>query len=153
MATIKIVLRQKSNQEGDYPLALRITKERKSLFIYTEYYIKKTEWDKTKKEVKKNHSNSVRLNNLLLSRLAKANGVLIDLESTNEPYSLHTLKEKIAGKLAGKSSHVSFFDFADEYFQTMLSSGSYQRQSAEQPAISHFKRFLGQLFLQRPELV
>jgi len=139
MATIKVVLRQKPNKKGEYPLALRITKDRKSSFLHTDIFIKAGEWDEIKETVRKNHPNSVRLNNLLHKKLSEAKDILIDFESKQKPYSLHAVKEKVSGRF----KPYTFFDFADEYFQTMLSAGSYQRKSAEQPAISHFKRFLG----------
>lgn len=42
MAVIKIVLKKSHRQEGIYPLLIRITKNRKSTFIYLEHSIKDT---------------------------------------------------------------------------------------------------------------
>jgi len=39
MATIKAVLRRKKNAKGLYPIAVRVTKNRKSSFISTGQYV------------------------------------------------------------------------------------------------------------------
>lgn len=58
MSSVKIVLRKKKNKEGKYPLALRITKDRKSSYIHLGYDVLETEWDEEKQRVKKSHPNS-----------------------------------------------------------------------------------------------
>ena len=39
MASVKVILRKEEKQDGTYPLAIRITKSRKSSYIYLEYSI------------------------------------------------------------------------------------------------------------------
>lgn len=65
MANIKIVLRKEKKKDGTSPLAIRITKDRKSSFIYLEYSVFEKDWDTSVGLVKKSHPNSARLNNLL----------------------------------------------------------------------------------------
>ena len=68
--SIKIVLRRKKDKNGNYPpvhpLALRITKDRRSSYVYLGYSIKDSEWDKKAQTVKSSHPNSKRLNAFLL---------------------------------------------------------------------------------------
>ena len=64
MATIKAVLRKKKNAKGLYPIAIRITKNRKSSFISTGQYIEEKHWDASERCVKSTHPNSKRLKQL-----------------------------------------------------------------------------------------
>ncbi|PLX13619.1 MAG: integrase, partial [Marinilabiliales bacterium] len=65
MASVKIVLRKKKNSKGEYPIAIRITKDRKTSYIYTGKYVLEEQWDISEQKVKKNHPNNKRLNNFL----------------------------------------------------------------------------------------
>ncbi len=65
MATIKIVLRKKKNKDGTLPLALRITKDRRSTFIHLGYSVQEKDWDKVPQRVRRTHPNSARLNFLV----------------------------------------------------------------------------------------
>ena len=138
MATVKIVLRQKPNSKGEYPLALRITKDRKSTFKHTDIFLPLKDWDPIKEVVRKSHSNSVRLNNLLHKKLSEAKDIVIDHESKQKPYSLSTIKTKVVGR----KNQITFFEFAYDYFKTMEKADNYNRKSAEKPALSHLKAFL-----------
>ncbi len=76
----KIVLRKKQNKEGRYPLAVRITKNRQSTYIYIGHYIDIKLWDERNKIVRKSHPNSNRLNNLLMTKLIEVNKLLLELQ-------------------------------------------------------------------------
>ena len=62
-SSIKLILRKKPNKQGLLPLVIRITKNRKSTYLYTGHYIDSEFWDETNRKVKKSHPNSLRLNN------------------------------------------------------------------------------------------
>ncbi len=47
----KIMLRKKPNKQGQYPLAIRITKNRQSNYMYIGHYIDLKYWDKKNKIV------------------------------------------------------------------------------------------------------
>lgn len=66
MAQIKIVLRQKLAKDGTLPLCSRITKDRKTSYVYLGNNIHETDRDKNTQRVKTTHPNSTRLNNFLL---------------------------------------------------------------------------------------
>ena len=71
-ASAKIVLRKKPNSKGLYPLAIRITKNRRSTYKLMGNYIDLEYWDSKNIKVKKSHPNSESLNNLLTSKLSEA---------------------------------------------------------------------------------
>lgn len=54
-ASVNVVLRKKANKQGQYPIAILITKYRKFSFISTGQYISEKFWDQTHQNVK-NHT-------------------------------------------------------------------------------------------------
>lgn len=137
MASVKIVLRKKQNQDKTYPLAIRITKDRKSSFIHLGYSIKLTDWESKEQRVKKSHPNSTRLNNLILKKLSDANNSMIDLEVQKSNVTSKAVKHKIK-PIAGPT----FFEQANVYLANLKQSGKFNRISAEGPRIKRFKEFL-----------
>ncbi|MFN6329722.1 MAG: Arm DNA-binding domain-containing protein, partial [Chitinophagales bacterium] len=81
MASIKLILRNdKVGKTGEAPLYLRLIKDRKTKFISLGVRLQPNEWDEDKQRVKKNHSNSARINALLAQKVAEAEGQVADLE-------------------------------------------------------------------------
>ncbi len=138
MATsITIVLRKKKKADGTFPLALRITKDRKSSFIYLGYYINESDWDSDKQRVKKSHTNSVRLNNFLIAKLAEASGKSLEEETIKNEVSSKAIKLKVK-----PSSSSNFFEQADLYLNALKDAGKYNQYTADKPRIKHFREFL-----------
>lgn len=138
MSSVKIVLRKKITQEGKYPLALRITHNRKTSYIYLHKNVHLKEWDRVNSRVKSSHPNSSRLNNFLIKRLADAHNTLLELEMKHPEVSLDMIRKA----MDGEKQTITFFGQADHYLETLRSSGSFNRLSAEKPAFNHFRRFL-----------
>ena len=137
MASIKVLLWDKKNKEGLYPIVIRIIKDRKPSYIYIGHYIEKSQWDDTNKKVKKSHPNSVRLNNLISKKLSEANGKLLDLEVSKSDTTSKAIKKNI------KSEGNAFFIKEGEiYLATLKQSGKYNRHTADKPRIDRFKEFL-----------
>ena len=84
MSSISATLRKKPNKQGLFPLAVRITKNRKSTFLFIGQYIEEKFWDAQNKRVKKSHSNSVRLNNLIAKKISEANDTLLEVVAENK---------------------------------------------------------------------
>lgn len=137
MATVKIVLRQKESKDGTYPLAIRITKDRKSSFIHLGYKVKPEEWDEEKQRVKKSHPNSTRLNNFLIKKLSETIDKSLELETTKTHVSSNAVKLKVK-PIGGQS----FFAQAELYLENLKTAGKYNRYTADKPRIKHFKDFL-----------
>ena len=91
----KIVLRKKPNKDGLYPLAIRISKNRRSNYHYIGHYIELEYWDEKNIRVRKSHSNAVNLNNLLVKKLSEANKMLMDLQAEKQDLSANRIKEKL----------------------------------------------------------
>ncbi|MDX1326145.1 MAG: site-specific integrase [Arenibacter sp.] len=137
-SSIKITLRKKANKQGHFPLAVRITKDRKTNYLYIGHYIDAKYWDKEKLEVRKSHPNSQRLNNLLVQKLAEANQTRIDLQTRKNDISSKQIKKEIANPL----SKTSFKEIADQYLEGLEKTNKLQRLSSDKARIGHFIRFV-----------
>ena len=104
MASIKLILRtHQADQTGHSPLYIRIIKDRKTKFITAGVKLKESEWDEAKQKVKKNHSNSARMNASLSQKIADAEGQVADMERKTKTVSVKKLKEAIKGKEVPKA--------------------------------------------------
>jgi len=68
MASIKILLRNKPNKEGLYPVVLKIIKERKIKVITLGISCLKKDWDKGNANFKKSQKNYIQRNRALLKK-------------------------------------------------------------------------------------
>ena len=79
MSSIKLILRKnKVDKSGEAPLYLRVIKDRKTKFISLSLKLDPNQWDEDKQKVKKNHSNSTRLNAYISQKVADAKGEVAD---------------------------------------------------------------------------
>lgn len=136
-ANAKIVLRKKSNREGLYPLAIRITKNRRSTYQYIGHYIELEDWDEKNIRVRKSNSNSENLNSLLSLKLSEANKALITLQSEKKDASANQIKKEIYS--SGKSS--TFFELAQEHLDELESSEKLNRLSTDSALVSYLVKF------------
>lgn len=138
MATsAKIVLRKKQNSDGTFPLCLRITKDRKSSYVYLGHNIKETDWDKKNSKVKKSHPNSGRLNHYLAAKYTEAEANLLELKAQKNVTSAKAIKNKIKS-----SKQTSFFVQAKNFTDSLKKQGKYNRVRTEESRIKSFKTFL-----------
>ncbi|WP_240485005.1 phage integrase SAM-like domain-containing protein [Arenibacter latericius] len=108
MATIRIVLRTNfAKKDGTSPLAIRITQNRKTRFVYTGKYILEKDWNKDLCKVKKSYRNSTRLNNYLLVKLAEAERIVLEADIADK----HITSKEIQKKVQRKGGSVSLFQF------------------------------------------
>lgn len=139
MATANIVLRKKPNKQGLYPLAIRITKDRKSIFISVGQYISLSDWDERQSKVKKSHPNSGRLNNLLLKKLSESNDKLLEIESTENQVSQYTLKQKLRKSF----KKTGLFSILDAYLLNLERSKRFSQLAPEKSRVANLKSFIG----------
>jgi integrase/recombinase XerD len=138
MATsIKIVLRKKPNKEGLYPLAIRITKNRKATFVYTGYYLDQKHWDEKNKRVKKSHPTSTRLNNLLMSKLSEASKTVLDLQSNNQEFSSKEIKKSIVKSIGEET----FNSVSKRFLEELEENKKMSRLNSDKPRIKHVIEF------------
>ncbi|RIA08577.1 site-specific recombinase XerD [Flavobacteriaceae bacterium MAR_2010_72] len=133
----KIVLRKKPNKEGLYPLAIRITKNRRSTFQYIGHYIELEEWDRRNFNVKKSHPNSEYLNSLMTTQLSEVNKALISLQYEHKDASANQIKKDIYHS----DSNATFFELAEEHLKDLESSEKLNRLSCDKAWIGYILKF------------
>jgi len=136
-STIKAILRKKPNQDGTFPIALRVTNNRSSTYVYLKQNVKDSEWDAIGQKVKKAHPNSVWLNNLILAKKAEINDQLLQLASQKKDNSMAAVRKTIK-QVAG----AGFFSQANLYCDQLEKNGKFNRKSADLPRVNRFKEFL-----------
>lgn len=139
MATsMAVVLRKKKSKNNTFPLAIRITKEGKSTYMYLGKTIEEKHWDPAGRKVKTSHPNSGRLNNFISKKLVEAEDILLEAQSSKKDATPTQIKSQI--KTGGNTA--SFFDLADEYMEKLKKTGKHNQVSSNKPRIKHFKEFL-----------
>lgn len=136
MSTISAILRKKANKKGQYPIYLRITKDRKSTFINLEQYINKSDWDEKAKRVRKSHPNSVRLNNLISKRISEAGAKIIDMDIGVHNQDVKSIRKKLI------NSDNDFFTVADNYLNNLERLEKYTQLNSDKPRVNSFRFFL-----------
>lgn len=136
MATVKAVLRKKSNPEGKFPVAIRITKDRKSTYLGTGQYVDVKYWDARNRLVRKTHPNAAMLNNFILSKVAEANQIVLDAELKAETGNVAELKKKIVGKVP------DFFAIAEMHLENLKNRGRHHHYDTERGRLQKFRDFL-----------
>lgn len=138
MSSLTIVLRKKQREDGTYPLALRITKDRKTSYIYLGEYIQEKDWDAKAQAVKTSHPNHKRLNNLLLKRRAEANDTKLELETHKSEASNRAIKQKIK-----PSGGATFFAQANAWLEGLKTAGKYNQYTSDKARVKNFRDFMG----------
>ncbi len=139
MATVKILLwKHYKKKDEKFPIALRITKDRKPRYIFTGKYILEKDWDPVLCKVKKSHPNSARLNNYLLKKLAEADDTLLEATSNNEMVSTKQIQKKVKRK--GKN--ISFFQHGAQRVKDKYNKGTFSVARSELSILYNIKEFL-----------
>ena len=121
MISFKTVLRKKKLSTGRYPIYLRITKDRKSIFFRTPYTSTEDEWDSKQGKFNKQSSYFLEKNRLLLKFIDQATNVVTRLQQEKGYYSLLDIETGLRVESNPVSSSV--FAFWDEIIDEMEKAG------------------------------
>lgn len=139
MASIKLILRtHQEDQTGHSPLYIRVIKDRKAKFISVGLKLKENEWDDVKQRVKKNHSNSARMNASIAQKIADAEAQVADLERKVKTVSVKKLKDAIKGKEVP-----NFFDYSKKHCERIKGSVSVATYKNYKLYLKKFENYIG----------
>lgn len=136
-SSVKALLRHDKEQNGTYPLAIRVTKDRKVTYFHLGFTLRENQWDAAAQQAKKNYPNSARLNNLINARKAELSSTLLELETRDKDVSVKAVRQQLKPK-----EHGSFFKLAAQFIENMRKEGKYNRVPTEETRLKHFKEFL-----------
>lgn len=120
MSSIKILLRNKPNKQGFYPIILKIIKDRKVKVISLGLECKLNEWDKDNTCFKKNHKNHTQRNRLLLKLKDRALEIIDNYRMEGVDYSLKQFENKFRGK---SSDNTKVYEFWKEQIEDKMAIG------------------------------
>lgn len=110
MASIKVVLRDKQNKEGLYPIILRITKDRSTKIISLGMDCEQQNWDEKSSQFKKSMPNHIQ-KNLIVSNLKQKAWAIIDGFNLEEiDFTLAQFEERFRGKESSKTTVLEFWE-------------------------------------------
>ena len=140
MVTVKVILKKDKNQAGDFPLVIRVTKDRKTLFIYTGQHLNIKYWDDRNRRVKKSHPNSGRLNNFLKKQESEFYDHALELIQVNPQITALQIKQLFLKKTESSD----FFTFANQHLQNMKDRGKINQFNIATGRLKIWKEFVKQ---------
>lgn len=131
-------MEDKVNKAGEAPVYLRITKDRKPKYVSLGLRVKPQEWNADLGRVKKPHRNMAQANAFIASKVAEAEGVMLDLQRESKFVSPVQIKSTLMGQ-----SSESFLKYFDDYLTTLKKNGKISTWSKANSVYTKLKVFLG----------
>jgi len=130
-------LSKQENKDGEHSIYLRLTRNRKHAYIALGISILEKDWDEVNSRVKKSHTNSVRLNNLISKKRAKIDDICLDLASKNDNFKVGLVKEIF---LDNRS--LNFIKYFDDYVTNFKSKGKIGTYKKVKTILEKLKEYL-----------
>ena len=103
-ATIEVICyKSKVLNNGNHPLMLRVTKDRKTKYISLGISIPSKEWDFTKNQPKPNCSNKEHIEKIILTKKTQYNSKIIEFTANKKEYTPQILVDAVENTLAPKT--------------------------------------------------
>ncbi|WP_282148615.1 site-specific integrase [Algibacter lectus] len=138
MASIKIILRNKANKEGQYPVVLKIIKDRKTKVISLGINCLDKNWDKSKGQFKKSEKNYMQRNRVLLKKKGDALKIIDEFMVDGVDFTLNQFEAKFRGR---KSSKVTVSEFWKEKVSDLNKAGRTGNARAYKDVYNSFFKF------------
>ncbi|RZJ91468.1 MAG: site-specific integrase [Chryseobacterium sp.] len=126
MASVKIYPRlDKSNKNGQVPIYLRLTKNRKSKYIALDVYINPKDWNEKTGKVRTGAKNAAQINSFISSKEAEAEAIALEMETRSKFVTSYDIKSRIIGR-----PPADFFEFMERRIKAQseeLSIGTIRR--------------------------
>lgn len=137
MASVTVVLKKnKPKLNGEFPLYLRIIKNRKTVFESIGINVPEALWDDVNKRVKGKYPNSARVNNTIAKKIAEVNDKVLELEG--KAGGVKQIKKELSQKVTG-----SFVDYFNDYIDELNKAKSAGNHRKSKSILKKFVDFLG----------
>ncbi|WP_395061788.1 tyrosine-type recombinase/integrase [Flavobacterium sp.] len=141
MATIKITQRTKALSNGEYPIFLRATKDRKSKFISLKLSCEISQWNEIKSEFRKSYTNYKQINAALIDIRNRAESIITDYLSKGEDITLDEFEALFLNFKLDKK--ISVNEFWTEHISDLNKSGRTGNARFFKDSKNSFFKFLG----------
>jgi site-specific recombinase XerD len=139
MISFKTVLRKKKLSIGKYPIYLRITKDRKSIFFRTPYTSEEREWDSIQGKFNSNATHYLNKNRLLLKFIDQATNVVTILQQEKGNYTLSNIER--AMRIDSNPVHKNSFVFWEEIIAELVKAGRTGNAQVNKDAYNSVRKF------------
>ncbi|GAB4512629.1 site-specific integrase [Maribacter litopenaei] len=146
MLTTKVLLNKvRQKQDGTFPLVIRITYNRKSIYLPLGYNLAEKDFDAKNQRIRpssKIASNITRLNNGIQEKLKKIYDTVSRLKEDGkiESLSMSSIKKEIEGKSVG---NMDFFQFIDSLILDFKKAGKYGNAEIYRTLRNRIEKFHG----------
>lgn len=146
MLTTKVLLNKvRQKQDGTFPLVIRLTYNRKSIYLPLGYNLAEKDFDPKNQRIRpssKIASNITRLNNGIQEKLKKIYDTVSRLEEDGkiESLSMSSIKKEIEGKSVG---NMDFFQFIDSLILDFKKAGKYGNAEIYRTLRNRIEKFHG----------
>ncbi len=139
MGTVRVVLRKcRKLKDGRYPIAIRLTHNKKVKYIFTGYSALEREWHgKYPTYLNNKYPNQKELNQYLFQQYSKVNSQLLKFEQTGKPYTVYDLHSKTINK----PSPTTLFKFTENLIDKLTRSDRIGSAENYRTALNVVKRF------------
>ena len=139
MASIKIILRNKPNKKGEYPIILRIVKNRKSKTITLGMSCFEKDWDTRNLQFKRSYPNHVQRNRVLLKLKERALKIIDEFYLEGVDFTLEEFESRFRGKK--NTSDITVLSFWNEKVADLVQAGKAGNSRAYKDAKTAFFKF------------
>ncbi len=137
--SVRVVLyTSKVLANGEHPVMLRVTKDRKSKYISTGFKCSKDLWDQKKNLPRKRHPLYIDAKILISKKTVEAEKLIIELENESKNLSAHEIKGKLK---KAKVNNPFVFQYFDSVINRLKNSGQIKNSLIYKDAkrnLSHF---------------
>lgn len=139
MATsFHLFLKNRKKQNGEYPIYLRITNNRKHKYVSTGVSVKKKQWNPESEEVRRNHDNYKTLNEALEIKVSEARRVQTEL-SRNGHETAKAIRERIK-----TTQKADFFEIGEQLLEELEANKKYYASKTLKVVLKKFEEFEGE---------
>jgi integrase len=137
MASVTVVLKKnKPKPNNEFPLYLRIIKNRKTVFESLGINVPESLWDDSNKRVKGKYPNSARVNNTIAKKIAEANDKVLELDG--KAGGVKQIKKELSQKVT-----VSFIDYFNEHINELKKAKSAGNHKKSKSVLKKLVDYLG----------
>lgn len=141
MASVKPILyTSKELNNGRYPLAVRLIKDRKVQYFFIGHAIETEYWDEGSAMVKSTHKNHRKLNLLLDQKKVAAETQLMEMEARQLEFTI----EQVTKRIKRNKKAVSFTEFATSYLDAVIEEGRINVGQADKSRLKNITAFNGE---------
>lgn len=124
--------------DGLYAIMIRITKDRKIKRVSTGLFVKKSDWNCDKKEVRKLNKDSEIMNAFLQKKINEISIENINSQVRNKNLSINALQKKMKGDAGGGD----FYEYAEKLISQKSNSGTRRVYETIVNKLKQFRRSL-----------